>query len=152
MEDLIASVLQTATNMRRQLQAEGYSTSPLSSLSSQSSPQQQASEYITTEQHHQRVQKEKERKRLQRQRQRQRRRATQSNQPAIQSTQPATKSTQQVTFSHSNLHSWNKHSVERITMGTPSYLLGGTLHRAPNMGPNKSRDITWKVVYPTGIG
>ena len=145
MEDLIASVLQTATNMRRQLQAEGYSTSPLSSLSPQSSPQQQASEFTTTEQHR------RERKRIKRQRQRQQRRQRAAR-PAIQSNQPATKPTKQVTFSHSKLHSWNRHSVEQIFMGIRRYLLGGTLQRAPNMGPSKSWDITNPVAHPMGIG
>ena len=148
MEDLIASVLQTATNMRRQLQAEGYSTSPLSSLSLQSSSQQQASEFITTEHHTHR--REKERKRLQRQRQRQHRRQR-ATRLVIQSTQSATPSPEQIASS-ANTISWNTCLIKTNSMGTPSYLLEGTLQRAPNMGPTKSWGITTKVVYPTGIG
>ena len=153
MEHLIAQVHQLAMTMRYQLQSEGYASSPLSlpSLSPQSSPQKQASEYTITEQHR------RERKRIKRQRQRQQRRqratqsASQSPQLATQPNQPAIQSTQQVA-SPANTISWNTCLVKINSMGTPSYLLEGTLHRAPNMGPRKSRDITFKVVYPTGVG
>ena len=111
-----------------------------------------ASEFINTEHHH-RVQKKKERKRLQRQRQRQQRqrrqRAILSAQLVTQSNQSAVSSQQVV--SSANIIDWNVHRVKQDFMGIRRYLLEDTLHRAPNMGPKKSRGTTFQVIYLMSI-